>query len=116
MQNSRLFLRAIMLAALASLFSVAHAQTGTESVLYRFTGGGDGGEPNGLVLDPKGNLWGTASGGTVFGSIFDLVPGPSGQWSFHLRWVFEGGLEGTYPYGNLAFDGLGNFYGTTCNG
>jgi hypothetical protein len=36
----------------------------TESVLYRFTGGNDGGEPSsGLVLDQSGNLYSTTTYG-----------------------------------------------------
>lgn len=45
--------------------------SGQETVLYTFTGGADGGLPDGLVLDSAGNLYGTAwyganGGGIVF--------------------------------------------------
>lgn len=45
--------------------------------LYDFTGGGDGGEPNGdLVRDAQGNLYGTAflGGTTGAGNVFELTP------------------------------------------
>jgi uncharacterized repeat protein (TIGR03803 family) len=37
-------------------------RTGTETVLYNFTGGADGSEPSaGLIRDSAGNLYGTTS-------------------------------------------------------
>jgi uncharacterized repeat protein (TIGR03803 family) len=48
-----------------------------ETVLYSFTGGVDGGGPNGdLVLDTKGNLYGTTGGGGAngAGTVFKLTP------------------------------------------
>ena len=39
--------------------------TGTETVLYRFTGGTDGGFPNAVLLDSAGNLYGSTSYGGV---------------------------------------------------
>jgi uncharacterized repeat protein (TIGR03803 family) len=50
---------------------------GTETVLYSFTGGVDGGTPDaGVVLDPSGNLYGTAqSGGSESsGVVFEITP------------------------------------------
>ena len=46
--------------------------SGHETVLYRFTGGADGGQPNaGLIRDSAGNLFGTTnSGGTGAGVVF----------------------------------------------
>ena len=52
-------------------------QKGTLTVLYRFTGSSDGEQPTGsLMLDAKGNLYGTAEGNseTYFGSVWKLTP------------------------------------------
>src|SRR5208337_1666736 len=49
--------------------------TGTETVLYTFTGGADGGTPEGtLFRDRSGNLYGTTwQGGTAnAGTVFDI--------------------------------------------
>jgi uncharacterized repeat protein (TIGR03803 family) len=48
----------------------------TYSVLHRFTGGADGGEPwIGPTIDSKGNLYGTTMfGGTGGGVVFELTP------------------------------------------
>jgi len=56
--------------------------TGTEAVLYNFTGGADGGFPFGVVLirDSSGTMYGTASGGGSTacpfgcGVVFKLTP------------------------------------------
>ena len=56
--------------------------TGTETVLYTFTGGADGGNPFGAVLvrDSSGNLYATAGGGGSSacpfgcGVVFKLTP------------------------------------------
>ncbi len=48
---------------------------GTETVLYRFTGGTDGARPyGGLVMDAQGNLYGTTYEGGV-GDCYDGLPG-----------------------------------------
>ena len=51
--------------------------TGTETVLYSFTGGADGSQPEaGLIQDPEGNLYGTARFGGISGSgvVFRIQP------------------------------------------
>jgi len=51
--------------------------SGTETVLYSFTGGNDGAFPNGpLVFDGQGNLYGTTSDGGAYGNgtVFKLTP------------------------------------------
>ena len=57
---------AVALIALGGIvlgFTSAHAAP-TEKVLYAFTGGRDGGAPQGtLIADAAGNLYGTASAG-----------------------------------------------------
>ena len=53
-----------------------------ESVLYEFTGGADGGTPyDALVIDSKGNLYGTTSvgGSSGMGTVFELTRGTGGK-------------------------------------
>jgi uncharacterized repeat protein (TIGR03803 family) len=57
-------------------------KTGKETILHNFTGGSDGGCPcSNLILDSKGNLYGTASTGgnlscglTGCGTVFEIKP------------------------------------------
>ncbi len=95
-----------------------------ESLLYTFTGGGDGREPfAGLVLDAAGNLYGTTLlGGNVngtctsgCGTVFKLAPGMGG-WSQSVLHAFAGGNDGASPYARLTFDAAGDLYGTTSEG
>jgi hypothetical protein len=56
--------------------------TGTEKVLYSFTGGADGALPDAaLVMDGNGSLYRTTFGGSAsgfgysgYGTVFKLVP------------------------------------------
>jgi uncharacterized repeat protein (TIGR03803 family) len=51
--------------------------TGKETVLYSFTGGADGGTPNGVIRDAAGNLYGTTlCGGT--GTSQECAPSGAG--------------------------------------
>jgi len=94
--------------------------SGTETVLYSFSGGADGEHPAaGVVLDSQGNLYGTAGGGLNnspcvggCGVIFEVSP--SGTET--VLYSFTGGDDGYYPKGPLVFDGQGNLYGTTLAG
>ena len=84
---------------------------GTFNVLYGFTGGADGGTPSaGLVLDPAGNLYGTAiaGGASRQGVVFRIDPA-------HQETVLHSfnGIDGGVPYGALVRDPTGNLYGTT---
>jgi uncharacterized repeat protein (TIGR03803 family) len=91
--------------------------TGTETVLYSFTGGGDGKFPEGrLALDAADNLYGTTSeGGFVncdnltdgCGVIFKL--NTSGTET--VLYSF-GGTDGGEPRAGLIRDSAGNLYGT----
>jgi uncharacterized repeat protein (TIGR03803 family) len=87
--------------------------TGTESILYNFTGGRDGSEPyGGLVRDSIGNLYGATSSGGTFsaGVVFKLTP--SGTESVLHDFKYSS-TDGAYPAGNLKQDSSGNLYGTT---
>jgi uncharacterized repeat protein (TIGR03803 family) len=83
------------------------------SLLYTFLGGNGGGQPNWLVSDGSGNLYGTAQEGGSFGQgiVFELSPN-SGTWKFSLVHTFTGCQDGGLPL-SLAFDAKGNLYGTS---
>ncbi|HXM20736.1 MAG TPA: choice-of-anchor tandem repeat GloVer-containing protein [Terriglobales bacterium] len=92
--------------------------SGKETVLYRFSGGKDGGIPTGgLALDSQGNLYGTTSIGGAngcfmtysgCGTIFKVAPGGA----LTILYTFMGGTDGGYPNPDLVKDDAGNLYGT----
>ena len=93
--------------------------TGTETVLYSFTGGSDGKWPQGkLVRDSLGNLYGTTFGGGIVncdkglhgcGVVFKLDTTGTET----VLYTFTGGTDGGSPMAGLVRDGAGNLYGTT---
>jgi uncharacterized repeat protein (TIGR03803 family) len=88
--------------------------SGHETVLYTFTGANDGGNPNCVVRDPKGNLYGTtaAGGASGYGVVFKIDT--SGHET--VLYTFTGGADGAYPSPNVALDSLGSLYGAANNG
>jgi uncharacterized repeat protein (TIGR03803 family) len=99
---------------------------GRESVLYTFTGGADGGIPEGpLVRDEQGNLYGT----TVEGGDFDSLTCPTykngcgvvfkidrdGKETVLHTFESAAGIYAPYPTG-LTRDRDGTLYGTTTYG
>ena len=95
-----------------------------ETVLYSFTGGSDGKNPyGGVILDSKGDLYGTTaaggSGGTCSGDgcgVVFLLSKSGKSWVETVMYNFTGGKDGFGPGGTLAFDSVGNLYGTTPDG
>jgi uncharacterized repeat protein (TIGR03803 family) len=91
------------------------AADGTETMLYSFTGGSDGGDPvGGLIADKKGNLYGTTSAGGTdnAGTVFKVAPDGTET----VLYSFTGGSDGGAPAAGLIADKAGNFYGTTPQG
>jgi uncharacterized repeat protein (TIGR03803 family) len=86
---------------------------GAETVLHSFAGyPTDGEHPEGVILGPGGNLYGTTlMGGThSYGAVFKLTR--SG--SENLLYSFGGTADdGQNPPAGLVWDGANNFYGTT---
>jgi len=90
----------------------------TEAVLYSFTGGADGGSPQGALTLRAGSLFGTTPGGGALGNgaVFRLGQ-VNGKWQEHVLYSFAGGSnDGAYPYGAVVFDKAGSLYGTTESG
>jgi uncharacterized repeat protein (TIGR03803 family) len=107
---------AITLVLAGDAVQAAHAQTVT--VLYKFKDDAHGGFPeSGVVMDAKGNLYGTAiAGGSNScnegcGVVFKLDP--AGKES--VLHSFSGS-DGEAPDANLLLDGEGNLYGVTEDG
>lgn len=87
-----------------------------EQILHNFGNGEDGLNPVcNLIFDAEGNLYGTTSHGGAHsaGIVFELARRGSNGWSERVLYNFEGGNEGSGPYGGLVFDAAGNLYGET---
>ncbi len=100
-------------AGAGTLFSIATSGAGF-AVLRSFSGTSDGGGPQcTLVLDARGHLLGTATGGGAgYGVAFDSSA--DGQTYVVLHEFLSN--SGTNPERGLVSDGAGNFYGTTNGG
>jgi uncharacterized repeat protein (TIGR03803 family) len=88
--------------------------TGTETVLYSFSGP-DGANPfGGLVRDAGGNFYGTtqSGGASKFGTVWKL----DATGTETVLHNFTGGSDGASPSASLIFDATGNLYGTAYSG
>jgi uncharacterized repeat protein (TIGR03803 family) len=111
-----------------TVFKLSPAANGkwTETVLHVFDGCKSGWEygayPNGVVLDAKGNLYGSTNNGGYdccgngYGVVFKLSPHKGGNWTEIVLYTFKNGSDGAYPVGSLLIDKHSNLYGTTANG
>jgi uncharacterized repeat protein (TIGR03803 family) len=88
-----------------------------DTTLYHFPSNGQNGSSPlaGLILDAKGNLYGTASGGGLVGdgTVFRLRPVGDQSWECAVLYDFKGTPDGSWPDSSLIFDAAGNLYGTT---
>ncbi|HSZ61939.1 MAG TPA: choice-of-anchor tandem repeat GloVer-containing protein [Terriglobales bacterium] len=99
--------------SLGTVFKVS--PTGNETVLYRFAKvAKNGANPNGVVRDAQGNLYGTThrggDGSPSAGTVFK-VDTAGDETVLHSFGKNDG--SGLYPHSNLVFDSQGNLYGTT---
>jgi uncharacterized repeat protein (TIGR03803 family) len=89
--------------------------SGTQAVLYNFTGGADGGNPYaGVIRSSGGEIFGTTyqGGAANVGVVYKLDP----YGKETVLHSFTGGADGGNPYAGVVFDTEGNLYGTTYNG
>jgi uncharacterized repeat protein (TIGR03803 family) len=103
----------LLLVAVAG-FQPAQAQTYT--VLHDFTASPDGADPNPIIRDARGNLYGT----TQYGGLASCGLGSCGTvfkidntGNYTQLFAFDGGGDGTNPVAGLVRDTAGNLYGTT---
>ena len=89
-------------------WQLAPSQSGwTYSTLHSFNGY-DGAEPDGLISDSSGNLYGFTYGavGNQSATIYQLTPS-NGGWTYSL--VYDFGFEAFFS--GLSVDAAGNLYG-----
>jgi uncharacterized repeat protein (TIGR03803 family) len=106
--------------AAGTVFKLTSSSGGqwTETQLWTFTGGTDGGIPeSGVTIRAEGQVYTTATKGGSFqnGTVIELTATSSGQWNEGTVTDFPftgGGSPGTA----LIADASGNLYGTTSTG
>jgi uncharacterized repeat protein (TIGR03803 family) len=92
-----------------------------ETILYNFSyypkNGGGPAAP--VMLDKRGNIYGTTSGGgdptCSCGVVFRLTPDGGGKWTYEILHRFTG-KDGWVPQAGVIMDDKGNLYGTTTEG
>src|SRR5580692_8766276 len=90
----------ITILLLLKLFATAASAAPKFKVLHAFGDGQDGaGTWGSLLIDRKGSVYGTTSGGGIYGygTAFELTPGSHGMWQEHIlhsfNWNGEDGYE-----------------------
>jgi len=98
-----------------AVFAIKPAQAQTFETLYTFTGPPDGENPwNDLLLDVNGTLYGTTTGGGVYGcgTVYKL----NREGKETVLYSFTGGTDGCIPESNVVQDWQGNLYGVALFG
>ncbi|HEV2132732.1 MAG TPA: choice-of-anchor tandem repeat GloVer-containing protein [Terracidiphilus sp.] len=90
--------------------------SGQITTLYSFTGQSDGAYPYGtLVIDSKGNLYGTTNDGGAngLGVVFEYSPSSPGQVTALHAFAGVANGDGANSIAGLVMDSAGNLYGVT---
>jgi uncharacterized repeat protein (TIGR03803 family) len=89
-------------------------KSGKEALIYSFTGGAGGANPEAGLIFEQGNLYGTTAAGGASGDGVVFKVSESGR--ENVVYNFTGKTDGRFPYAGLIFDAQGNLYGTTAAG
>jgi uncharacterized repeat protein (TIGR03803 family) len=118
--SSRMFANRFFSTLAMILLMAVSAWAGAYKVMYYFHSS-NANPSSGLVLDAKGNVYGTTLNGGESGgggehnsgAVYELSP----TTGYHLLYEFAyKGVGGWHPQGNLVLDSAGNLYGTTLDG
>jgi uncharacterized repeat protein (TIGR03803 family) len=107
-----------------TVFELVHDGGGEyfKNTLHNFSGPDGSGPVGGLVMDAKGNLYGTTYYGGTYneGVVYELQAVTTGGWNFAVihNFNYDGvnNFDGVWPSASLVLDGKGNLYGTTQQG
>ena len=101
-----------------SIFELTPAGSGWNfTVIQSLAGWGISGTFRNVILSPSGTIYATThcDGEYNAGTVYELVPGAGGTWTYTELYTFTGGTDGLYVFSNLVM--LGNrLYGTTNQG
>jgi uncharacterized repeat protein (TIGR03803 family) len=103
-----------------TVFRLSPNQRGSwiEAVVHSFDPSVESLPFSGVILDAKGNIYGTCGNGngvTSVGTVFELSPAGPGKWSERDLLSFDKN-NGEFPETALFRDASGNLYGTTLLG
>lgn len=93
-----------------TVFELVRSTSGwREGIVHFFSGIHEGTNPTtGMIVDAKGNLYGTTSTSSVGSTVFELSRA-SGVWSLATLYTFSASGDPSDPNG-LVFDAAGNLY------
>lgn len=104
---------ALALICALTMLATPAALAQTFTVLYDFTGRGDGAQPYaGITLDGAGNLYGTTVGSLVWGGTVFQLKHTDDHWILNTL----ASLGSADPMGRVVFGSNGALYGTTLQG
>jgi len=110
-----------VLAVLAPLISLAHAQTADFTTTFNFGVNGVNvvAKATGdIAADSAGNLYGAGFDLNNEYIVYELSPtnDSTGSWTASILFKFNGTTQGSAPESGLILDSQGNLYGTTFSG
>jgi uncharacterized repeat protein (TIGR03803 family) len=90
----------------------------SEDLLTDFNGNNGSFPVAPIVFDSHGNLYGSTKlgGSSGNGTVFELIPGSSGEWTADVLHSFTGGLDGGQAQSGITLDSAGHLYGTAAAG
>jgi uncharacterized repeat protein (TIGR03803 family) len=101
-----------------SIFELTPAGSGWNfAAIQSLPGSGISGTFRNLMLSSSGTLYATThcDGQNSAGTVYQLVPGAGGTWTYTLLYTFTGGTDGLYSFSNLVTY-ANRLYGTTNQG
>ena len=108
---------AALIGALFAMHTPCGAATPTLITLYSFPGTIGAFPEAGLVLNNTALFGTTYTGGSGWGTVFELIPPQTGgAWTLHQLYAFTGGADGANPRAPVVFSPHGVIFGTTEQG